>query len=113
MKSAYSAKDEVMTEKSRVQEMLAVCQVEKAALEEQLHRTERRLQDENSSLQTSVQQGHERVKELQSQLEKLQGEKGALEANLAVSNSEKRGTDEAQRRTDQHEGFTAERVYVL
>lgn len=90
-----------MTEKSRVQEMLAVCQVEKAALEEQLHRTERRLQDENSSLQTSVQQGHERVKELQSQLEKLQGEKGALEANLAVSNSEKRGTDEAQRRTEQ------------
>ena len=34
MKAAYSAKDEVLAEKSRVQEQLAVCQVEKAALEE-------------------------------------------------------------------------------
>ena len=35
MKSAYIQKDEVLNEKSRVQEQLAVCQVEKAALEEQ------------------------------------------------------------------------------
>ena len=101
MKAAYTAKDEVLSEKSRIQEMLAVCQVEKAALQEQLQRTERRLQDENSSLQTTVQQGHERVKELQAQLERIQSEKGTLEANLAVTSSEKRGTDEAQRRTEQ------------
>lgn len=101
MKSAYIAKDEVMSEKSKVQEQLAVCQVEKAAIEEQMQRTERRLQDENSALQASVVQGHERAKELQAQLEKLQAEKGTLDAQMAVSNSEKRGTDEAQRRTEQ------------
>ena len=71
MKAAYSAKDEVLAEKSRVQEQLAVCQVEKAALEEQLHRTERRLQDENSALQSSVHQAAERTKELQAQLESM------------------------------------------
>ena len=101
MKSAYAAKDEVLAEKSKVQEQLAVAQVEKAALEDQLHRVERRLQDENSALQASVMQGAERAKELQAQLESVQAAKGQLEANLAVSSSEKRGTDEAQRRTEQ------------
>ena len=101
MKAAYSAKDEVLAEKSRVQEQLAVCQVEKAALEEQLHRTERRLQDENSALQSSVHQAAERAKELQAQLEKVSGEKGSLDAQLAVAASERRGTDEATRRTEQ------------
>ena len=95
MKSAYAAKDEVLAEKSKVQEQLAVAQVEKAALEDQLHRVERRLQDENSALQASVMQGAERAKELQAQLESVQAAKGQLEANLAVSSSEKRGTDEA------------------
>ena len=36
-----------------------------AAMEEQLQRTERRLQDENSTLQASVLQGTERCKDLQ------------------------------------------------
>ena len=79
---------------------LAVCQVEKAALEEQLHRTERRLQDENSALQ-SRQNRLPSPKELQAQLEKVSGEKGSLDAQLAVAASERRGTDEATRRTEQ------------
>lgn len=101
MKAAYAAKDEVLAEKAKVQEMLAITQVEKSALEDQSQRTERRLQEENSTLQASVRQGLERAKELQAQLEQSQNTKGQLDAQLAVSASERRGTDETQRRTEQ------------
>ena len=101
MKAAYQSKDEVLAEKARVQEMLAVCQVERAAVEEQAQRAERRLQDENSALQSSVLQGAERAKELQAQLDKANNAKGQLDAQLAVAASDRRGTDEASRRMEQ------------
>lgn len=59
------------------------------------------MQDENTALQASALQTAERAKDLQAQLDKALADKGSLEAQLAVAASERRGTDEASRRTDQ------------
>ena len=101
MKAAYSAKDDLLNQKSQIQEQLAVCQVEKTALEEQSQRTERRLQDENTQLQASVQKGVDAARDLQAQLDRLAEQKAQLEAQVAVAASERRGTDEASRRSEQ------------
>ena len=101
MKAAYSAKDEVLAEKSQRAGAARRLPGREGRARRAIapHRTP--AAGRELGLAVGVHQARKRAKELQAQLEKVSSEKGSLDAQLAVAASERRGTDEATRRTEQ------------